>query len=342
MEGTTMSDPTNDDQHAGAHGSARDEHRHEDEHGHGRRGGRGREGHQGPHGHHPTPYEDPDYDRPPVPPTRPPRNPKYPDASIYGSYASDDPPPYVPHPYDHACFRPRKEDYKPPVTCDDDPDEGLCRRKDHRRLTSDEQNRFLNAFSQANALGALGPMVDIHANATHQMHGNPRFLPWHRIYLIKFEQLLMSIDPTVCIPYWRSSDEQAFPTWLLGFTPTVTLMGGPHTVTRNIGPMGSLPSNASVTAAMANGTFGGFAPALEGIHNSGHVWVGGSMGIVPTAPADPVFWMHHAEIDRIWAEWQTVNPGQDPPLAGAASVMDPWPETEADTRDTTSLGYVYV
>ena len=332
-----MTEPTNDDQYSGTRAQGQ-EHR-----GHDHAAGSGRGMGKGPSGHHTRPYEDPDYDRPPEHPTEPPPNPRYPDGSIYGSYASDDPPPYVPHPYDHACFRPRKEDYKPPVTCDDEaPDDGLCRRKDHRRMTSDEQSRFLNAFSQANALGALGPMVDIHANSTHQMHGNPRFLPWHRIYLLKFEQLLMSIDPTVCIPYWRSSDEQAFPSWLLGFTPTVTLLNGPHTVTRNLGSMGGLPDVAAVTAATANGTFGGFASALEGIHNSGHVWVGGSMGLVPTAPADPAFWMHHAEIDRIWADWQALNPGQNPALAGAAAVMDPWPETEADTRDTASLGYVYV
>ena len=99
--------------------------------------------------------------------------------------------------------------------------------------------------------------------------------------------------------------------------------GGPHTVTRNIGAFATLPNAAAVAAAMANGTFNTFAPALEGVHNSGHVWVGGSMGSIPTAPTDPVFWMHHAEIDRIWAEWQAANPGQNPPLAGAAATMDP-------------------
>ena len=66
------------------------------------------------------------------------------------------------------------------------------------------------------------------------------------------------------------------------------------------------------------------------------------MGSVPTAPADPVFWMHHAEIDRIWAAWQATHPGQNPTLAGAAATMDPWAETETDTRDITALGYVYV
>ncbi|HEX2990216.1 MAG TPA: tyrosinase family protein [Anaerolineales bacterium] len=299
--------------------------------------------HGGQHGHKPhnSPYEDPDYDRPQEYEHEPPDNPRYPDPRIYGEYASKKPPRYLPHPFEHTCFKPRKEDYKPPVTCYDDQDDTLCIRKDHRRLTSDEQSRFLNAFTQVNAMSALAPLVDIHANGIHQMHGNPRFLPWHRIYLLRMEALLMMVDPTVCIPYWKSSEEQTFPSWLLGFTPTVNLMSGPHTVTRNIGMFATLPDAADVAAAMANGTFNSFGGALEGIHNSGHVWVGGSMSGILTAPCDPVFWMHHCEIDRTWAEWQAANPGQDPALAGAAAIMDPWSETEVDTRDITALGYAY-
>ena len=295
-----------------------------------------------PHDHqrHGSLCHDPDYRNPPNHGHKPPDNPRYPDSRIYGSYASKKPPRYVPHPFDHTCFKPRKKDCKPPITCGDHAD-NLCIRKDHRMMTTDEQNRFLNAFTQINIMNALGPLVDIHSNAIHQMHGNPRFLPWHRIYLLRMEELLMMVDPTVCIPYWKSSEEQAFPSWLLGFTPTVNLLGGPHTVTRNIGMFALLPSAADVTTAMANGTFNTFAPALEGIHNSGHVWVGGSMGSVPSAPCDPVFWMHHCEIDRIWAEWQAANPGQNPTLAGAAAIMDPWTETEVDTRDITALGYNY-
>lgn len=292
------------------------------------------------HGPHLQPYDDPDYDHPPHHTHQPPIDPRYPDARIYGSYASKSPPAYAPHPFDHACFKPRKDDYKPPKTCHDHGNE-LCVRKDHRQLTSDEQNRFLNAYSQINAMNALGPLVDIHANAIHQMHGNPRFLPWHRIYLLRLETLLMSVDPTVCIPCWNSSDEQAFPSWLAGFTPTVTLLGGPHTVNRNTGMFAVLPDAADMAAAMANGTFTTFAQAIEGIHNSGHVWVGGTMSMVATAPADPAFWMHHCEIDRRWWLWQTAHPGQHPSLSGAAAIMDPWSETEADTRDVEALGFTY-
>lgn len=271
----------------------------------------------------------------------PPDNPRYPDSRIYGDYASKRPPPYVPHSYEHSCFRPREQDYKPPITCDGNGDPSLCIRRDHRTLTSDQQSRFVNAFTQINAMNALGPLVDIHANSLHQMHRNPRFLPWHRIYLLRLEELLQTVDPTVCIPYWKSSEELAFPSMLAGFTPTVNLLGGPHTVNRNIGAFATLPDAAAVAAVMGNGTFNPFAVQLEGVHDSGHVWVGGTMLSIVTAPADPVFWMHHCEIDRLWAEWQSANPGQNPNLLGSAAVMDPWPEDEAATRDINALGYSY-
>lgn len=49
-----------------------------------------------------------------------------------------------------------------------------------------------------------------------------------------------------------------------------------------------------------------FRSRLEGggsAHNSGHRWVGGHMG-TGFSPNDPVFWMHHAQVDRLWALWQ--------------------------------------
>jgi hypothetical protein len=49
---------------------------------------------------------------------------------------------------------------------------------------------------------------------------------------------------------------------------------------------------------------GGFRPDLEmGVHMTAHTWVGGSMS-ESCAPNDPVFWLHHCNIDRLWAHWQ--------------------------------------
>ena len=40
-------------------------------------------------------------------------------------------------------------------------------------------------------------------------------------------------------------------------------------------------------------------------HDNVHDRVGGLMGNVPTAAADPVFFLHHCQIDRLWASWQS-------------------------------------
>ncbi|QIW98152.1 hypothetical protein AMS68_003670 [Peltaster fructicola] len=58
--------------------------------------------------------------------------------------------------------------------------------------------------------------------------------------------------------------------------------------------------------------------SLEGIHNTVHTTTGGvpsssvsagHMTYLSTAAFDPVFWLHHANVDRIFALWQTINPG---------------------------------
>lgn len=54
--------------------------------------------------------------------------------------------------------------------------------------------------------------------------------------------------------------------------------------------------------------------SLEGHHNGPHVWVGGHLSGLNTAPWDPVFYMHHAYCDAVWARFreQQVENGIDP------------------------------
>lgn len=61
------------------------------------------------------------------------------------------------------------------------------------------------------------------------------------------------------------------------------------------------------------------AGSIEDFHGSYHVFVGGfsgrntntgHMSSVPVAAFDPVFWMHHCQIDRLFAIWQAVNPSR--------------------------------
>jgi tyrosinase len=102
----------------------------------------------------------------------------------------------------------------------------------------------------------------------------------------------------------------------------------------------------------------GFRNALEGwvpfdglphMHNRVHVWVGGSM-LPMTSPNDPVFFLHHANVDRLWAQWQAAHPDQSYlPVSGAApghnldDPMQPWGGTTTphSVLDHQDLGYMY-
>ncbi|RXW13831.1 hypothetical protein EST38_g12026 [Candolleomyces aberdarensis] len=46
---------------------------------------------------------------------------------------------------------------------------------------------------------------------------------------------------------------------------------------------------------------------MNGIHGSGHFIVGGEMTNVYSAGIDPLFYLHHANLDRIWWVWQQAD-----------------------------------
>jgi tyrosinase len=58
-----------------------------------------------------------------------------------------------------------------------------------------------------------------------------------------------------------------------------------------------------------------------------------------TAAYDPIFWVHHSNIDRIWAQWQTLHPGVVP---SRPYRRVPWGKFHvADFLSIRKLGYEY-
>ncbi|HEY8583914.1 MAG TPA: tyrosinase family protein, partial [Capillimicrobium sp.] len=142
---------------------------------------------------------------------------------------------------------------------------------------------------------------------------------------------------------------------------------------------GRLPSTDDVVAALAVAPYDAkpynrrvpgersFRSTLEGggtsrpSHNTVHVWVGGewgddgeSMGTMAlgTSPNDPVFWLHHANIDRVWSSWSASHgPAYVPVSDGPAGMkrgdtMEPFSRvgigvTPGDLLGTRDLGYRY-
>jgi tyrosinase-like protein len=68
----------------------------------------------------------------------------------------------------------------------------------------------------------------------------------------------------------------------------------------------------SASATSFRNTLEGWVGARQ-IHNAVHRWVDGSMQ-PGTSPNDPVFFLHHCNIDRLWAVWEQKNPGAAPYL----------------------------
>jgi tyrosinase len=65
----------------------------------------------------------------------------------------------------------------------------------------------------------------------------------------------------------------------------------------------------------------GWRPAPPGLHNRVHVWIGGDMSPA-TSPNDPVFYLNHCNVDRIWEAWMAGH-GRvyQPPQSASAQLM---------------------
>ncbi|HEX6901869.1 MAG TPA: tyrosinase family protein [Thermoanaerobaculia bacterium] len=87
------------------------------------------------------------------------------------------------------------------------------------------------------------------------------------------------------------------------------------------------------------------------LHNRVHLWVGGDM-LPGTSPNDPVFFLHHCNVDRLWAKWQALHPGSPyvptsggPPSHNLNDVMGhlttPGSTPAASLDYRGNLGYTY-
>lgn len=86
---------------------------------------------------------------------------------------------------------------------------------------------------------------------------------------------------------------------------------------------------------------GNFAAGLLGVHTAGHFIVGGDPGgDLFTSPGDPYFFIHHAQIDRLWWIWtnQCLEDRQHA-LAGTITLNNNPPSRNTTMDDILDLGF---
>lgn len=162
---------------------------------------------------------------------------------------------------------------------------------------------------------------------TCQSHAgqNPNhFLPWHRMFVYYFERIVRQVSgrPDFTLPYWDYTSPDPLKRGVvpeqfrLPTDPVYeVLYRAARTALANNGePIHKNQPNDVMNiddlllkeAYSSAGSVQGFCRTIDnGIHSRMHVLLGNrfGMGSVPYAGNDPLFWVHHSNIDRIWASW---------------------------------------
>jgi tyrosinase len=245
-------------------------------------------------------------------------------------------------------------------------------RKNANRLTPGERDRLVAAFAKLNNQGAgrFTDFRDMHTFVSSpQAHGAPGFLPWHRAYLLDLERELQAIDPSVSLPYWRF-DQPAPNIFTPDFFGTSDPLGtvqfsatNPLQFWRTNGVQGinrrpffntgSAPPGLR-TEAQTLGLGNQYSAFMEmegNPHGSAHTSFGGFISSIDTAARDPLFFLLHCNVDRLWAKWQRQFGRFNPALAASydsnpgnpighnlPDTMWPWNGITGGSRPPTAPG----
>jgi tyrosinase len=222
-------------------------------------------------------------------------------------------------------------------------------------------------------------------------HGSPYFTTWHRWYMYYFERVCreMCKDASFTLPYWNyasnigsslqipakfqdSNTRLYFDDRGLGFAnpqgtgqqnvamnnngymPYPLIQYGPALTAKVMFPSDTMffaPSQPQYYQM-------GFTGRMECVpHDMVHDSVGGWMGNIPSAAGDPVFYVHHCQVDRLYASWEA-EPGVSYNWGNSSTQPseNTWKNRTAhyvdekgklvqvklgDAINTTSLGYQY-
>jgi tyrosinase len=201
------------------------------------------------------------------------------------------------------------------------------------------------------------------------------FLPWHRAYLLSFDHVSRDQDEKAILPWWDWTSDvshsvgvpRAYSEELDGATnplasgPTPDIPGDPARRTRRFpGDPAELPSmdEARPKAGLPRikdlldlSQYLDFSRQLQDVHDFIHGWTGGmnpddpneggDMGVIAASAFDPIFWAHHAMIDRLWYLWQLQHGANNIPDEYLDKVLAPFPLRVRDVLDIRELGYDY-
>lgn len=232
-------------------------------------------------------------------------------------------------------------------------DSGLRVRKDIVDLSADEKALLIKAFQglmdrDPKNASEYDPDAKCYfsVSGTHWypaptfcQHHIYNYLPWHRFYVLEFENALRSVEgcEEVTLPYWNIESTDVIPdifneapfkdyTFPIDVYPDyytpVTDMGKKGTVTVrnkvlkdfNVIKQNIADARIATTWDHYNGISNykyNSSMSIIRAHDLGHNGSGPAMANQDIASFDPIFWFFHCNWDRLWWEWQQSRKATD-------------------------------
>lgn len=223
-----------------------------------------------------------------------------------------------------------------------------CRlRKDWATMSIADRRRYLDAVIQVSTDPVYKPQYDSLILLYHQManslvhNSDPsvsQFIPWHRYFLIEYENLLKQINCNITVPYWDwtglAKNPYAADVFDIanGFGDSADLSD--HCV--NIGPFSAdkwvlpaaigggclkreyqlktFPTRDYIERDLLPNPASNFVVVHRSlqlvIHNLVRCTIGGTMCTAGDSAADPLYILHLSRIDSIYSHWQDLKMGR--------------------------------
>jgi len=167
---------------------------------------------------------------------------------------------------------------------------------------------------QAAIHGTLSSAV--HASWNTCEHHTDFFWSWHRMYLYWFERVVRKMcgDPCWALPYWNwaPGSDLHLPAPFRDPASELYTVNRDPAMNNGTGSLNPLAVNVGSSFLLTN--FFNTNSTIQGPHDNVHIETSGWMGSVATAAQDPMFYVHHSNVDRQWNLWLAQGGGRSDPV----------------------------
>ncbi|KAJ2864633.1 hypothetical protein GGH94_002779 [Coemansia aciculifera] len=205
-------------------------------------------------------------------------------------------------------------------------------RRNAATLSTQEWQNIGNVVARMAQDGWVGRFGASHDRLFSRVHGNTCFFPFHRRYILEYENIGRTYDPNFVVPYWDATQSARNPMAdpLLSANALGTNgQGGDNCLADGIQGNSQLTypnqhclrrvydNNGSIrqwyapeiisSYIQSDTSLARFREDIEySLHGAVHLGMGGDMNS-GYAAQDFSFMVHHANLDRLWWDWQNTH-----------------------------------